>query len=318
MNRLSGTLISRINFEERRVDAARIAAVRSAVLDFPLEEVKAAAALPDGETGGLIGGVLYSRWAELEPDAALTAALASAERTISQEALLGALSVRALKDPAGAVLWAWEHAPENLEEYEPGERRKELIRSLLEPLMASDPQAYLHLMTSPALEASNIQSRRRTFASALPCAPAAALEGLLTEEKRGSLQGNFEFRDYVDMETLQPTEAETMASFAADLPEDSALRRECLRTAVQVFARADPSRAADLTVSARPSEPEREEEWRTHTGGLLRNWKESDPAAAARWLTTNTELDPDALSDLARFAGFPAPSLTIPNPPAAP
>ncbi|MES2466853.1 MAG: sigma-70 family RNA polymerase sigma factor [Verrucomicrobiota bacterium] len=309
--------ISVKNFSEWKVDPARLAAVRSAVMDFSLEEVKASSSLPESETG-LIDGVIYSRWAELELEAARQAAVSHAERTKSQDALLAVLSVQVSTDPEGAVRWAMDHAPMNCRGYAPEKCREMLVRRLLEPMRPSDPRGYLRLMRLVTPADPPQSPDHAALVGILPYAPAIALEGLLEHEKQGRPLVGGETHELVRGEELQPKEAAFMVSYAGQLPADSELRRACLRTAAFVFAHSEPVRAMDLMAAAQPIGVKAEADWLTSMTYLLRDWKDTDPAAAAHWLNRNTELDPDIQSDLARKAGLLSPVLVIPDPPTTP
>ena len=282
----------RVHFNEYKADALRLAAANRAVLDFSLEEVREAVRLcADANKKLMIEESLYARLAELSPEEARQSALAGK----SPGALWGVLQAQAATDVLGAARWAKANAPD-------------LIDPLMEPLAASDPAGYLSLMDSlRALDGD--PSGKPHYGAIFPHSPQMALEGWRESEKQGSLGADYRgIRDAFSLDEIDPTQVETLVTFAAGLPEDSALREECQSVAALMLAGEQPERAADLMVAG-GLVYQKEEGWKSDMNALLKDWKRRDAEAAAQWLSERSGLDPDEQSRLAKKAG-----LTLPFP----
>lgn len=271
-------------------DPLRLAAGRRAVLDFSLEEVREAVRLcEDDKVRRAIEPALYARWAELNPEEAREAALASGSLT----PMWWMFQARAATDLPGAARWASDHSPG-------------LLEALLEPLAATDLTGYLQLMDS--LDgAPGAGSKQDRYDNLFRDHPKLALEGWREEE----LQGNLAFsdgplRDKANLEEVDPAALETLLSFADGLPDDSTLRAECRRVAAQVLSRDDPERAADLQVAAGTLGASKFD-WDGEMESLLTDWKRRDSGAMVRWLGARSGLDPDEQRRLARAVGVDLP-----------
>lgn len=304
----AGKTFFRSNFAERLGDAPLLMATRRAVLDFSLEEVRAAATLLDGENGSPVDKALYSRWAELMPDEARQAALAHAERTKDKTALEGVLSQQARSNPAEAAQWAVDHAPED--------GREELVQSLLQPLLRSDPAAYLRLMESPGFK-GKAPSPNAQYDAVFHYAPELALEKWRALEKAGLARKDyFALFEQAGREMIHPEQGERLAAYAADLPENPILRRHCLRAASQALVYSEPARAAELLAASRDAGDDAG--WLPDMTRLLADWKVTEPDQAAQWLGGPSGLDPDTQKRLARAVSLPLHSSEISNTPSPP
>lgn len=287
----------RVHFNEYQADALMLAAANRAVLELSLEEVREAVRLCDDANEKLmIDEALYARWAELSPEEARQSALAGK----SPGALWGVLQAQAVTDVPGAARWARANAPDMLD-------------PLMEPLAASDPAAYLRLMDSlRALDGE--PSGQLHYGAIFPHAPRMALEGWRESEKQGNLGEDYRgIRDAFSLDQIDATQVETLVSFAAGLPEDSALREECQRVAALMLSGEQPERAAELMVAGGLVQ-QTEEIWKEVMEPLLRDWKRRDAAAAAHWLSERSGLDPDEQSRLAKKAGLTLPVSETPHP----
>mgnify|MGYP000650901635 CR=1 FL=1 len=282
----------RVHFNEYKADALRLAAANRAVLDFSLEEVREAVRLcANANKKLMIEESLYARLAELSPEEARQSALAGK----SPGAMWGVLQAQAVTDQLGAARWAKANAPD-------------LIDPLMEPLAASDPAGYLRLMDSlRALDGD--PSDQLQYGAIFPNSPRMALEGWWESEKQGNLGADYRgIRDAFSLDEIDPTQVETLVSFAAGLPENSALREECQSVAALMLAREQPERAADLLVAGGFIH-QTEATWRAAIEPLLKDWKRRDAGASAQWLSERSGLDPDEQSRLAKKAG-----ITLPDP----
>lgn len=302
----AGLRVFRIGFGENLGDASVMVAARRAVLDFSLEEIRAATTKLAGESASWIDGALFARWAGLMPEEAWQAALAHAERTGSDFALKGVLSHQARSHPVEAARRAAGHAPEKF--------RDGLVQTFLQPMIQSDPAGYLRLMESSGF-AGRAPSLDAQCAALFPYAPDLALE----KWKQKTTPGGYDWFppfELAAMGKIGIEHGEKLAAFGADLPENPVLRRQCLTAASLVFFNTEPGRAADYLADSRDASVDTE--WIANMTGLLIDWKGTDPDQAAQWLATSSKVDPDTQVRLARAAHLPlatnATSTPITNP----
>ncbi|MES2709414.1 MAG: hypothetical protein V4726_22640 [Verrucomicrobiota bacterium] len=313
-------LIGRGDLFETYIDPFRWAAIQSLTADLPVDEIRGlAATLLEEKGGSFIAETLFTRWAELDPDEARQAALEQVTGPADYGPLLGTLRVMARGDFAGTLRWAKANAPEFC--------RDDILLSLIQPLAAADPRAYVKWSTDPSTSPGKSKvntvgapppSPGEALCRVLPYDTSFALNGLRQGERDGSLK--FPVyplgEDLMFKGQLKPSQAETMEAFARDLPPESALRGQLLITAAITLADSQPSRAADLLTAARPDSREPDNQWLGLMGSLLRDWQDRDMPSALDWQAAHPDLnlDPDVLSELVRRNRLRMPEKTKSSP----
>lgn len=308
-------------------DPFKWAAIQSLIASLPTGEIKAAVPLLMGTEGAaLISETLFERWAQEAPVEARQAALEQAERSPEAQyraPLLGVLRVMARGDFGGTLKWAKDNAPAYC--------RGDILRSLLQPLAATDPRSYLKWMTDPSTSPEKSDSDSmgappsppgEALCAVLPYDTALALNGLRQGELNGSLKlPLFGLEGEAVVKGLvMPPQAETMATFALDLPPESKLRSQLLITAGLALADSQPARAADLLAASSSGLEDPDDRRSGPLWALLRDWQDKDMNACLAWLTAQGALnaDPEVLSAMARGFGLRMPEAGKTSPVATP
>lgn len=291
---------------ESHASAVSRAALRRAVLDLPLEEVRRVAAALQEKSGDPAAiGTLFARWADLDPEEAWKAAASRKGKAGYEQGCLAVLKEMARTDLQGALKWAKSNIP--------GQEKQ-----LVLPLAITDPAAYIRIIESPLMKPEKPSVMGSPYYEILPADPDTALRGLREREIEGSLDSRHVL-NLAQMGKLEPGQAGTLAAFAKSLPEDSGLRGNCLQAAAALLSFSDPARAAELwadSLASSGAAPDRT--WRGNLIWLLREWHDHDPATASRWYLDKSadlpSLDPETQEAIAKEAGLNIPSITAEAP----
>lgn len=267
--------------------------------------------------------MLLSRWAELEPEAAL-ASLVGGKSGNSQDILLaGALGVWMEKDPDAAYRWAKDH-PENYNSFRPDFMRATAMLAeppevALEKSMRMPASVRLELVSILARSMNqSAEERERCFVMLAEMGEAErerAAQAMVASSRGGSAVASLEMMETLPMspETLERERGKSLDAFSRREPAEAVAwldahpeigsakergvafhrwnERDETAAAAWLDRQENPASVLAAAVTGVNLEILADrfgQSWRSRQGGRLRDyyerWQKLDPAAAERWL----------------------------------